>query len=206
MVGLAVVGCGGSVSAEGEESDTGAGGDDTSIPGVDGGTVDTGGTPTDGGTIKDGTVVSDSSPTDAITPPPLDGTVPPADGGAPGRITCGATTCDAAKQDCCIAFGGGGGSTCIAKGGTCSGAALSCSSAASCKAGEVCCSKRSASGAISSVCEATKCAGTEPQICATDAECPTGTRCRDAVGGFKTCRAGGPPPTDGGFFDGAPPG
>jgi hypothetical protein len=187
LVLVTVMACGGSVSPSGDEGDTGGGTDDSSGPGLDGTTSDTGGTTTDGG-AKDGTIGSDAIGVDGITPG--DAVPPPADGPAPGRISCGpGVTCDAASQECCVAFGGGGGSKCIAKGGACSGAALSCSSAASCPSGDVCCAGRDPSGAITSTCEPTKCSGTEQQICATDAECGPGGRCRDAIGGFRTCRS-----------------
>jgi hypothetical protein len=102
-----------------------------------------------------------------------------------GGIHCGPTgvDCDPATQECCAMFGGS--FSCVAK-GTCGGFPLSCSSAASCPTGDVCCLEFGGGGTGSASCTPGFCPGI--QLCATSAECPTGTRCRRLFGGYRSCR------------------
>jgi hypothetical protein len=121
-------------------------------------------------------------------------------------IACGGGSCDGATQECCITVGGGpggGGSTSSAGGppsdptmatctpkGKCGGdIALSCSSAASCVSGQVCCADLSAD-APAATCQPS-CARGDAQLCVSDKDCPMGRTCQDTQVGFKFCRRGG---------------
>jgi hypothetical protein len=135
-------------------------------------------------------------------------------GASPGAtttkpITCGAVSCDGATQECCITVGGGpggpggGGSTSSAGGppsdptvatctpkGKCGGdIALSCSSAASCVSGQVCCVDLSAD-APAAMCQAS-CPRGNAQLCTSDKDCTRGRTCQDTQAGFSFCRRPG---------------
>lgn len=113
-----------------------------------------------------------------------DASVPPADAGpAPGRITCGSTSCSATTQECCVVQSG---ATCIAKGGACQGGTFGCSSKASCTGADVCCGEVSLGGS-GSTCKPS-CGPVGIQLCAVDAECAPPTTCQPGLGGSKTCR------------------
>ena len=165
------IGCGGSTTG-----DTGSGVGDGGGGGDGGGAGDGSGATNDGSTtLTDG-----------------------GGGGGTGAIACGQTTCSAQTQDCCVTNQGG--ATCGAK-GSCQGSSLSCSSSGSCGGGQVCCAAFVRDGGVGGALNATcaqACSGQQAQLCATDAECPAGDRCRQAFGGLKTCR----PSFDGGAFDG----
>lgn len=101
-------------------------------------------------------------------------------------IRCGMSECNAASEDCCL---GGGGSSCQARGTCMRGASLSCSSAASCSGGQVCCFKFTGMSGKSQ-CDAS-CEGRGSfQLCETDGECPVGNSCRESmiVRGVRVCR------------------
>ena len=140
-------------------------------------------------------------------------------------IACGASTCSAPAQECCVTASTGGssgasgsssgggssgspgvGETCVAK-GKCNGdLALSCSSSASCTGGQLCCVDTNGGvGATTATCEATcpTTGGRPIQLCATDAECKAGT-CKASQYGLKICSTGGTGGKDGGggHFDG----
>ena len=109
-------------------------------------------------------------------------TGPPTDGG----IHCGPTgvDCDPSTEECCAMFGGA--FSCVTK-GTCGGFPISCSSAASCPPGDVCCLELGGPGGGGSAsCTPGFCPGI--QLCETTAECPPGTRCRRLFGGYRSCR------------------
>jgi Cys-rich repeat protein len=190
VLGLAVaVGCGGS-SESLPDDDAGGGGNDSST-GTDGNTASR-----DGATMNDGTSPVDSSM--------MSTGVPCGQGDA-------AASCDPTTQVCCVTFGMGGGSAqCIAKGATCQGASVGCSSAANCASGDVCCGAFT-NNMLSSACQAAPCPAVAPlgrpiQLCATDGECPNGEKCRTGFGGIKACAAAGGfdggIPFDASFFGG----
>ena len=105
-------------------------------------------------------------------------------GAEAGVIRCGATNCDASYQTCCVSTSG---ATCLPAGVPCGGGlTLSCSSASSCSAGEVCCASQSLSGGFSADCQSACTSGI--QMCATRAECPLGQRCRRVPSGYGICR------------------
>jgi hypothetical protein len=147
----------------------------------------------DGGIIvKDGgPIQNDSGPIQVdASPPPLDAGPPPLPdaGPLPGQIQCGTSTCDAQTQVCCVTFNGQTvNETCTAQ-GQCNGAALSCTSAASCPPNEVCCATLTQTQQ-SSQCQ-NQCQGgfQHPQLCATDGECPQGQTCKNSPFGLKVCR------------------
>jgi hypothetical protein len=104
------------------------------------------------------------------------------DGGpVEGGIVCGPTTCNAATEICCAGFGT---FSCTSP-GLCVGTPLSCSSAASCKTGNVCCFNGGFGGTASATC-APFCPGI--QLCAVDAECRPPQTCRPVFGGYRICR------------------
>jgi len=140
-------------------------------------------------------------PDDTSPPPPIDSGIdigppdtgsdigPPdtgfdtgSDTGIDGGITCGTSVCDPKTQDCCASFTG---FSCITKGGACGGPTLTCSSAASCSKGQVCCISPGGGGPPSAKC-AFICLGV--QLCATDTECGFGRKCLPVFGGISTCR------------------
>ena len=156
----------------------------------DTGPDDTGIDPFDTGIDPFDTGPDDTGITFDTAPPPLDtgtfdsGTFDTGAGdtGGDGGILCGASSCDPAVQDCCASFGT---FTCVDKGKCTTGAPLSCSSSASCKAGDVCCFSGGFGGAPSATCQ--------PicftiQLCQSSAECLGGRRCRPVFGGYKVCR------------------
>ena len=97
--------------------------------------------------------------------------------------------------------GGGGGVTqaCVLKGSCNAGAALTCASAATCGAGQICCLDLGASDGstpTTSTCK-TSCAppvdagdpaGPVIQLCGSDAECKGGAKCLLSQFGVKICR------------------
>ena len=109
--------------------------------------------------------------------------------------------------------GGGGGAAekCVAK-GKCQGLALTCTSAASCTNGDVCCLSFGGGGGTSGATCKKTCGGGGGgggggvQLCGSDSECPQGDTCESGgqiAGGLKTCRrprpdGGAPPPFDAG--------
>ncbi|MDB4936267.1 MAG: hypothetical protein JWP87_3239 [Labilithrix sp.] len=140
------------------------------------------------------------------TPPaaPTGATPPPSSKPTSAGIACGTATCTSA-QECCVSLptgGGGGGGrggggagadqACVAKGKCAGDVALTCSSAASCGANQVCCLDIDTSGGASTATCKTSCgtgggAGPRPiQLCATDAECKNGS-CKPAQLGLKIC-------------------
>ena len=149
----------------------------------------------DGGVIgKDGgPIQNDGGPiqVDASPPPPFDGgPPPPIDAGPPppGPIQCGNTTCNPQTQVCCVTFNGQQINEACTGQGQCNGAALSCTSASSCPPNEVCCATLTQTQQ-SADCEP-QCQGgfQHPQLCATTAECPSGTTCKNSPFGLKVCR------------------
>jgi hypothetical protein len=164
--------------------------------------------------------VSGSGSAGSTTPgSPGTPTQPPSvlDAGAPTKpqiISCGGTTCAAGAQVCCIDPMTGG-SDCVAGGSQCQGIPLSCSSGATCGAGQICCFEVDgvAGGAASCVAKGS-CGGSPGNaiLCESDAECPQGERCREAPGteefGIKICRRrrGGGGGGSGGSGDGSGPG
>ena len=138
-----------------------------------------------------------TSGSDAVFPPGEDAIAIADDGpiavdaGPPSRpITCGMSTCASATQECCVPIDSMGPPSCTPI-GKCAGLALSCSSSSSCGAGLQCClSERT----VSAVCKPS-CAGgmegdREIALCTTNAECPTGLRCRRLGAGLSGCIRG----------------
>jgi hypothetical protein len=145
----------------------------------------------------------DATPTDALGPPPdgsapqvdadvltdaeagADGSSPQADGGVP----CGAGTCAALTQTCCIAADGT--ETCTAAGPNACGAATEkrCTGATQCGAGTVCCATFTATF-IGSTC-VTKCSGARKTLCESSAECAGGSCVTNVCSGktVRTCGA-----------------
>jgi hypothetical protein len=172
------------------------GGSLATIPDEDAGTSGTStptGTATPTGT---GTSTPPSTGTTTPVPPPTsrDGGQPPqtdasaTDASSPNTLACGAATCTLPGEECCITQAG---ASCIAKGATCQGGTLSCTSKANCTGNNVCCG-RFGGGGGSATC-APSCGGGGPgggaiQLCATSAECTGGTRCMDSFGGLRICR------------------
>ena len=102
----------------------------------------------------------------------------PIDGGFacdPGRVTCGATSCDLAKQYCCITSDGGkdtctnnppdSGTSNLCVGGT----KAFCDEAADCPNGQICCGFVGPMGGFTTSCQAS--CGTGIQFCRGSAEC-----------------------------------
>jgi hypothetical protein len=103
--------------------------------------------------------------------------------GAP--IECGSTTCDAAREVCCV--GDGNAKSCIAKGGACGGAVVACGGRSNCGTGEVCCLNLTTASAA---CTADACTGQKQLIfCRTDADCRDGMKCVATGGSFAEHRA-----------------
>ena len=180
-------------------------------------TTGPGGSPT--GTVNGGPGATSGSapgtPSGSPSGGPTTGPTPPK---STAPIACGGASCDGATQECCITVGGGpggGGSTSSAGGpptdptsatctpkGKCGGdIALSCSSAASCTGGQVCCANLNAD-APTAKCQPACGAGGgtggggggqggTAQLCASDKECPKGRTCQDSQAGFKFCRRPG---------------
>jgi hypothetical protein len=140
--------------------------------------------PFDASSAADATTSSDAAPAD-------DSAVP--DAATPRTIRCGATTCNANTEQCCVELGGG--TTCSAIGACAGGVPLSCSGSESCGAGDVCCLTADPAGATST-CRATCNGGGAGgvELCSSDADCATGDRCRRTVAGISVCtRAAGAP-------------
>lgn len=159
LLAVLVAGCGARTIGdefEGTADDAAVGGDTAVIPGSDATSwVDT------------GVVVVDTAP-------------------PPGRpITCGRTTCDSAKQECCIESEMSP-AECTPK-GTCAGASFACSSAATCGGGQRCCFDQEIGQAT---CKS-RCEGMGPDgeitLCASNAECPPRLRCQRTDFGFSVC-------------------
>lgn len=132
-----------------------------------------------------GIVVTDSAVPGADATPRFDDGPIVVDAGPPGRpITCGMRTCTTTTEECCFESEEDP-PRCTPK-GTCAGASLSCSSALSCNGGERCCFDQDfGQAACKSSCERS-----EITLCTTNAECPTGSRCRRAGGGLSACQRG----------------
>jgi hypothetical protein len=115
---------------------------------------------------------------------------PDADAATVQPIACGAATCNAATEECCLGLGGGAASTCAPIGGCTGGVPLSCSGSASCTAGDVCCLTLGAQGPTAT-CQPTCNAGVVPSIrlCGSNADCATGERCRPTAIGIAVCVA-----------------
>jgi hypothetical protein len=126
---------------------------------------------------------------DVVGPPDVGiDSLPPVDAGPPPGIQCGTDICNPQTEVCCVTFGGMMIQESCTDPMSCGGAALTCSSAQSCPMGEVCCGFFMM-GNAGSKCEP-MCKGgfQNPQLCATDAECPMGQTCKNSPFGFKTCR------------------
>ena len=112
------------------------------------------------------------------------------DGGTSGTIPCGATTCSAATDQCCVQIGGGISAACSPKGVPCPGVSVACSSAANCSTGESCCLALGLGGG-GAVCQSACTPGLGGliiQLCSTTAECPAGQVCTaTAAFGFRAC-------------------
>jgi hypothetical protein len=147
----------------------------------------------DGGVIGNdaGPIQIDTGPVMDAMPPDFDGgPPPPIDAGPPppSPIQCGTSSCDPQTEVCCVTFNGQTINEACTAQGKCSGASLGCTSAASCPSGEVCC------GTFTQTEQDSKCQTTcgggfqHPQLCATNAECPSGTTCKNSPFGLKVCR------------------
>jgi hypothetical protein len=123
--------------------------------------------------------------------------------GAPSAFACGASSCTAGVEECCVSASGGGGGAaeaCVAK-GACAGAgkaALSCSGTASCGAGDVCCLDVTGGGGGGLIATATckaSCTGSgggrPQQLCASNSECKSGNCQATQLSGVKVCANGG---------------
>lgn len=153
---------------------------------------------TDGGTS---TSSSDAGPSGSDSGSADDtGTGPvgcsPVSGGLPcepNKVYCGASSCDATSQDCCVDTKTGQ-SACAAK-GTCpvGKAGLGCDEAGDCAAGEVCCFTASGITPTGSICQTGPCGlGDFSQSCRGDAECAGSGQCvTGSCAGYKiqTCAA-----------------
>jgi hypothetical protein len=163
------------------------------VPEVDSGTVedtggatDTGSTTEDTSTTTDGTVeettgdgtVTDSTGTDGT---PGDVATDTRDSAPAPMIKCGSSNCDPATQACCAGVSGGG-TSCIAKAGTCTGTNVGkfeCSSADTCPTGQICCG---AVGTPSGASCKTSCSTLEIQLCDSNDECAAPADAGDAGG------------------------
>lgn len=165
---------------------------------------------TDAGAVADasGDVVATDAPADAA-----DGGNADADGGGTdasvdgdagvandaatdaGTIACGATTCAATTQVCCIALDGT--ETCAASGGAAPcGAAIerACDDRTDCPSGQICCATLGALY-VGSTCAAT-CAGAARQLCKSTSECANAmqTCSTETCRGKQVSSCGGLPP------------
>jgi hypothetical protein len=195
-------GCGGAVQLDdvpigGDGGTTGPG--NPGAPGAIGtpGTPGSPGAPIGTGTTTPGGPSGPPTVVDASAPPPLQ------------TIVCGDQSCTAGVESCC--FDPNGDASCIAKGATCQGFPLDCSSGQkSCGSGEACCldlQDQSASCVPKDQCSgAPSPNGGQIILCDSDADCRQGERCRDAPGdfGIKICRPrrGGDGSGGGGGFGG----
>lgn len=133
-------------------------------------------------------------------------------GPPPNQIPCGAETCFAGMQTCCVRpVNGRPTAMCIAVGQTCDmGTSFSCASTASCDPGSVCCVSTTN---LSTTCEAPAACLLSPGIilCGADSDCPGLLPNCCGVGNLRFCRAracaggGGPPAGGGGRGAGGPP-
>lgn len=160
-------------------ADTGKKGDGGAASGDGGVTITSG---NDGGTADD----TGSTPVGCS----------PISGGLPceaNKIYCGASSCDATSQDCCVDTKTGQ-SACGAK-GSCGAtkAGLGCDEAADCAAGEVCCFTASGITPTGAICQTGPCGlGDFSQSCRGDAECAGSGQCvAGSCAGYKiqTCAA-----------------
>ncbi|HEY8074687.1 MAG TPA: hypothetical protein VIF62_11265 [Labilithrix sp.] len=183
-VSVAFLGCGGKIldqtaPAAGSETGTGVGG-----------SMSGGGTGT--GAAGTGTSAPASGPT--------------------GNVSCGSAACDVSAQECCITFNGGGNgaqSTCVARGKCTGDLVLACGSAKNCPSAEICCADLSgdtATATCQSTCGSDQGGSGGPggdgqggpggdgqdgqtlQLCASDAECPSGQRCVKTDFGVSACQ------------------
>jgi hypothetical protein len=183
-----VVGCGGKIDESAISGGPGAG-----TPPAGGGTSAS--SPAPGSSSTGGSSGTGPSPTPTPNPHP-----PP----VPTPIACGASTCDAASQQCCVMGGGLGGGPggppsgmCVPTGKCAGDVTLSCSSAVSCTMGNVCCINLNAD-MPTSMCQAS-CGGGgggggnggRVQLCESDKECTNGRSCREIPDGVKICMRGG---------------
>jgi len=108
------------------------------------------------------------------------------------QIACGTMSCDSLIQDCCVQVVAGIVVTCAPKGQCALGVSLSCSSAANCPTGRVCCLSQPMRGIPSAMCSPA-CGiaggGFVPgiQLCGSTAECPMGSTCVPTPLGASTC-------------------
>ncbi len=128
---------------------------------------------------------------DSSTPIPC----APVSGGLPcdaDKVYCGATSCDATTEDCCVDTRNGS-STCGAKGSCTGKAGLGCDEAGDCATGEVCCFSASGATPTGALCQTGPCGfGDYSQSCRSDSECAGSGQCiTGSCAGYKiqTCAA-----------------
>ena len=160
---------------------------------VDGGIGQDGGPiVTDGGPIQNdgGPILIDGGPIQVdASPPPFDGGPPPLDAGPPPEpIQCGNSSCDPQTQVCCVTFNGQNVNETCTNQGQCNGASLGCTSAASCPNGEVCCATLTQQQQSAQCAQQCQGGFQNPQLCATNAECPKGQTCQQSPFGLMVCR------------------
>jgi hypothetical protein len=108
--------------------------------------------------------------------------------GAPSGppITCGADVCDSASESCCAGLAG---LSCVAKGQTCAGAVLGCTTNADCGMG-ICCISITGEVSAASSCKPQCDTGTtrDRQLCQVDADCRMPFRfCTPTIFGVNIC-------------------
>jgi hypothetical protein len=114
----------------------------------------------------------------ADAPASVDGSEGGSSDGAPaGLIRCGSSWCNAMSENC--RFHADWSVYCGPKA---TGGGLSCSSPASCPAGQICCAWQDIAGTVTAQCSAAPCpAGPAPSspylLCATQSDCPSGQPC-----------------------------
>ncbi|MGH7435567.1 MAG: hypothetical protein ACRENE_07815 [Polyangiaceae bacterium] len=169
-------------SSGGLGSEDGAGGG----PGSSNGGASSGGSNSDssGGSVGDASMITGAdggaSAEASVDAASLDVASLPEEGGSDGApaglIHCGSAWCAVASQDCCIT--GSWTEQCGSK-GTCTtaGGRLSCSSPASCGAGQTCCATQMMSGAVTATCSSSPCTAGSYQLCGSPSDCPSGQGC-----------------------------
>ena len=202
---LLAVGCGGAIASDPLDG-TGPGGTSppsgSSAGSGSGGAVSTGGSTGSGSAGSSGGGNTGGTSGGGNTGGASGGTVHTATG-----IACGASTCVSGSEECCVGGGEGGDvSASCSPTGTCEGdAALGCSSSASCTAPGLVCCLDPRGETPTATCKATCGAGESEslQLCASNAECKTGTCqstpigvgvCRRTGGGGRRGGGGAPPP------------
>src|SRR5206468_2565538 len=119
-----------------------------------------------------------------------------ADSGTGAPITCGSTSCNSAKEECCVSYGGGGlSSKCVSKGSCSRNVSLACSDGKACASGQVCCLTVDMSGGEAVCAKSCGGGGGSYVLCSSDADCTVkGETCRTTMlPGLKVCAgAGGP--------------